>query len=98
MFSIQYFGDEKKIGTFWKLKRIRHMEPKQKTTKETEMKQCRTILDMHTQEQCSNQTNKSYDYQYGKGSMPMENIAICDDCLEEVDTTAHLHFKPTERK
>ena len=74
------------------------MARKQKTTKETEMKQCRTILDMHTQEQCSNQTNKSYDYQYGKGSMPMENIAICDDCLEEVDTTAHLHFKPTERK
>ena len=66
--------------------------------KENQMKQCRTILDIHTQEQCSNQTNKSYDYQHGKGSMPMKDIAICNDCLEKVDTTAHLHFKHTEGK
>lgn len=60
------------------------------------MKQCRTILDTH--EQCNNQTDKSYDYQYGKGTVPMKNVALCDSCLEKVDTTAHLHFKPTESR
>jgi hypothetical protein len=56
-------------------------------------KQCLSILDIETQEQCENKTDKFYDYQYGKGTVRHQNIPICDRCLEKVDIDAHFYFK-----
>jgi len=57
------------------------------------VKQCRAILDIDTGEQCQNKTKDSYDFQYGKGTMPNYNIRICDKCLKKVDIPAHLYWK-----
>ena len=61
-------------------------------------KQCKTILDIETGEQCQNKAENAYDFQYGKGTMPNQNIRICDKCLKKVDISAHLYWKKKENK
>jgi len=64
------------------------------------MRICKSMprfLEHDDHSECGAETNTTYDYQYGIGSIIRVDVPICNECLKSVDIESHRLWRVNER-